>query len=148
LLGSAGVARARLLLVAIDDADAAMRLVKRVRQRYPALQLIVRAHSRTDAYEYAVLGVPAVREVFASALDAAQQLLLFLGYEKANVERIVERFREYDERQIAESAPHRNDIKKLIALTEQGRRDIAQLLASETDSVPQTEEEAETAARA
>ena len=125
-----------------------MRLVKRVRSRYPALQLIVRAHSRTDAYEYAVLDVPAVREVFASALDAAQQLLLSLGYEKSNVERIVQRFREYDERQIAESAPHRNDIKKLIALTEQGRRDIAQLLASETASVPQTEEEAETAARA
>src|SRR6266446_5081831 len=33
-----------------------------VRQRFPGLQLLVRAHSRTDAYEYAELGVPAVRE--------------------------------------------------------------------------------------
>ena len=92
--------------------------------------------------------MPAVREMFASALDATLQVLIDLGYERNDALRIVQRFREYDERQIAESAPHRHDIKKLIALTEQGRRDIAQLLASETDSVPQTEEEAETAARA
>ena len=148
LLESAGVARARLLLVAIDDPEAAMRLVKRVRSRYPALQLIVRAHSRTDAYEYAELGVPAVREVFASALEAAERLLINLGYERADAQRIVHRFKEYDERQIAESAPHRKDIEKLIQLTEQGRRDIAQLLASEATLAPQSGEETETRARA
>src|SRR5213080_1421185 len=53
LLESAGAARAKLLLVAIDDPAAAMRMVKRLRQRFPGLELIVRAHSRTDAYEYA-----------------------------------------------------------------------------------------------
>ena len=143
LLESAGVARAKLLLVAIDDPEAAMRLVKRVRSRYPALQLIVRAHSRTDAYEYAELGVPVIREVFASALEAASKLLVALGYEPDNAQRIIERFREYDESQIAQSAPHRHDIKKLIALTEQGRRDIAQLLASETTLAPRAEDETE-----
>jgi glutathione-regulated potassium-efflux system ancillary protein KefC len=142
LLESAGVARAKLLLVAIDDPEAAMRLVKRVRQRYPALQLMVRAHSRTDAYEYAELGVPVVREVFASALEAASKLLVALSYEPDNAQRIIERFREYDERQIAESAPHRHDVKKLIALTEQGRRDIAQLLAGEAASAPQIDKAA------
>jgi voltage-gated potassium channel Kch len=142
LLESAGVARAKLLLVAIDDPEAAMRLVKRVRQRYPALQLMVRAHSRTDAYEYAELGVPVVREVFASALEAASKLLVALSYEPDNAQRIIERFREYDERQIAESAPHRHDVKKLIALSEQGRRDIAQLLAGEAASAPQIDKAA------
>jgi len=45
----------------------------------------------------------------------------------------LQRFKEYDEQQIALSAPHRHDIKKLVALTEQGRRDIAELLAEEAD---------------
>jgi voltage-gated potassium channel Kch len=143
LLESAGVAHARLLVVAIDNPIAAMQMVKRLRRRFPGLQLIVRAHSRTDAFEYTELGVPVVREVFASALEATSKLLVALGYEPDNAQRIIERFREYDERQIAESAPHRHDIKKLIALTEQGRRDIAQLLASEAASAPQTEEQAE-----
>src|SRR5256885_484423 len=64
LLESAGAARARLLLVAIDDPEAAMQIVKRVRSRFPELALVVRAHSRTDAYEYTEMGVPAGREGF------------------------------------------------------------------------------------
>jgi monovalent cation:proton antiporter-2 (CPA2) family protein len=131
LLESAGAASAKLLLVAIDDPAAAMQTVKRVRQRFPQLALVVRARSRTDAYEYAEMGVPAVREVFASALDAAARTLSILGYEEADVQRIVQRFKQYDEAQIPRAAPHRHDIKKLVALTEQGRRDIAALLAAE-----------------
>ena len=129
LLEAAGARGAKLLVIAIDDADAAMRTVKRVRQRFPGLAMIVRARSRTDAYEYAELGVPAVREVFGSSLDAAARTLEVLGFSESKT--IIERFREYDERQIVEGAPHRHDIGKLIALTEQGRRDIAQLLAAE-----------------
>jgi glutathione-regulated potassium-efflux system protein KefB len=141
LLEAAGIRKAKLLLVAIDDAEAAMRMVKRVRQRFPEVQLLVRAHSRTDAYEYAELGVPAVREMFASALDAASQLLVRLGYAPDNVRRVVQRFRDYDERQIAEQAPHRKDTKKLIELTEQGRRDIAQLLAADVALAPVDEDD-------
>ncbi|HYL87190.1 MAG TPA: monovalent cation:proton antiporter-2 (CPA2) family protein [Burkholderiales bacterium] len=133
LLESAGAARARLLLVAIDDPEAAMRTVKRVRSRFPSLELLVRAHSRTDAYEYAEMGVPAIRELFGSSLDAATELLTALGYEPAAAGRIVQRFREHDEGQLANAAPYRKDMTKLIALSEQGRRDIAQLLASEID---------------
>ncbi len=137
LLESAGAASARLLLVAIDDPEAAMQIVKRVRERFPQLALVVRAHSRTDAYEYAEMGVPAVREVFGSALDAAARTLKILGFEEGNIERIVQRFKQYDEQHIVLSAPHRDDIKKLVALTEQGRRDIAELLAEEARSAPQ-----------
>ena len=143
LLESAGAARARLLLVAIDDPEAAMQIVKRVRSRFPQLALVVRAHSRTDAYEYAEMGVPAVREVFGSALDAAARTLGILGFSDRDAQRIVQRFKDYDERQIAESSPFRDDIKKLVALTEQGRRDIAELLAEEARSAPQVDQKHE-----
>ncbi len=145
LLEAAGIRQAQLLLVAIDDAEAAMRLVKRVRARFPQVQLLVRAHSRTDGYEYAELGVPFVREVFAASLEAATRLLIALGYTADNAQRIVTRFREYDEQQIAQSAPHRHDEEKLIALTEQGRRDIAQLLAAEAAAAPAVDEKREVA---
>jgi len=140
LLESAGAASARLLLIAIDDPAAAMQMVKRVRSRFPKLALVVRARARTDAYEYAEMGVPAVREVFGSALDAAARVLKILEFEENDVERIVRRFKDYDERQIPQNAPHRHDVKKLIALTEQGRRDIAQLLAAEALSAPKIDQ--------
>jgi len=131
LLESAGAASARVLLVAIDDPEAALATVKRVRQRFPQLEVIARARSRTDAYEYAELGVPAVREVFGSALEAAERVLRTLGFAEDEAARIVRRFHDYDEAQIPQGAPYRHDVKKLVALSEQGRRDIAQLLAAE-----------------
>jgi monovalent cation:proton antiporter-2 (CPA2) family protein len=140
LLEQAGVAQARLLLVALDDPQAAMTVVQRVRRRYPRLAIVARARSRTDAYEYAAIGVPAVREVFGSALDAAGIVLRSLGLEDARAKSVVERFREYDERQIEENAPHRHDMTRLIAASEQGRRDIAQLLAAEAASAPELDE--------
>ena len=133
LLESAGVGSAKLLLVALDDPEAARRVVERVRERFPQVAIVARARSRTDAYEYAAMGVPAVREVFGSAMDAAARVLAALGFGESEVENIVRRFKDYDERQIALNAPHRGDEKKLIALSEQGRRDIAQLLASEAN---------------
>jgi monovalent cation:proton antiporter-2 (CPA2) family protein len=144
LLELAGAKSAKLLLIAVDDPAAALRTAKRVRARFPGLAIIVRARSRTDAYEYAELGIPAVREVFGSALDAASRSLQVLGYDRNNAESIVQRFREYDERQIEESAPHRHDVARLIALTEQGRRDIRQLLAAEALSAPRIDRDDKT----
>ena len=140
LLESAGAARAKLLLVAIDDPEAAMRMVKRVRSRFPELKLLVRARSRTDSYEYEEMGIHSIRELFGSSLDAATELLTMLGYERTSAQRIVARFRAYDERQLAQSAPHRKNLEKLIELTEQGRRDIAQLMAEDVRLAPQVDE--------
>jgi glutathione-regulated potassium-efflux system protein KefB len=141
LLESAGARGAKLLLVAIDDAEGAMRLVKRARRYFPELPIVVRAHSRTDAYEYAEIGVPSIREVFGSALDAASHVLGILGFSPAETQSIVRRFRDYDEQQLVRNAPHRHDIKTLIELSEQGRRDIAELLAAEARSAPQVHQD-------
>jgi monovalent cation:proton antiporter-2 (CPA2) family protein len=131
LLESAGAARARLLVLAIDDPDAALAAARRIRERFPQLAIVARARARTDAYEYDALGIPAIREVFGSALEAAAQSLQVLGFAPESTARIAARFREYDERSLRDMAPHRHDRKKLIALSEQGRRDIAELLAAE-----------------
>jgi monovalent cation:proton antiporter-2 (CPA2) family protein len=136
LLEAAGAARARLLIVAIDDPQAAMRAVRRVREQFPDLQLVVRARSRVEAFEYAAMGINSVRELFGSAIDAARSSLRALGYADDESARILQRFRDYDEAQIAQAAPHREDEAKLIALAEQGRRDIARLLAAETTRSP------------
>ena len=141
LLESAGARSAKLLVLAIDDPDAALALAKRARARFPGLRIVARARARTDAYEYAALGIPAVREVFGSGLEAAAMSLQALGYARESTRRIVERFRQYDERHLLESAPHRHDVKKLIALGEQGKRDIAELLAADARSAPQVHED-------
>jgi voltage-gated potassium channel Kch len=131
-LEKAGIGQARLLVVALDDAAAALQLVRQVRARYPMLKLIARAHSRSDAFEYAEMGVPAVRETFGSALDAAEAALRALDFGPMAARRVVTRFRRHDEESLAEQAPHRGEVKKLIALQQQGREDLQRLLATES----------------
>jgi monovalent cation:proton antiporter-2 (CPA2) family protein len=133
LLERAGIARARLLVVALDDNEAALRTVKQVRRRYPRLAIIARAHSRTDAYEYLDLGVPAVRETFGSALDAAEAALRSLGHGPVAAHRVITQFRRHDEEMMELQAPHRGEVKQLIALNQQGRRDLEKLLTAEIE---------------
>jgi monovalent cation:proton antiporter-2 (CPA2) family protein len=131
VLERAGIARARLLIMAIDDEQVALRTVRQVRSRYPELAIIARAHSRTDGYEYMDLGVPAVRETFASALDAAELALRSLGHGPVAARRVVTQFRRHDEEMMELMAPHRGEVKHLIALNQQGRRDLEKLLTAE-----------------
>jgi monovalent cation:proton antiporter-2 (CPA2) family protein len=131
LLVAAGARKAKLLVVAVDNPDSAMQIVKTARQHFHHLKVIVRARSRTDAFEYHDLGVPAVRETFGSALDASEQALRALDFGPVAARRVVARFRRHDEELLADQAPHRNEVKKLVAVSLQGRQDLDQLLASE-----------------
>jgi glutathione-regulated potassium-efflux system protein KefB len=131
LLESAGAAKAKLLVVAIDDQEAAMAVTLLVRSHFPDLALIVRAYSRTDAFEYAALGVPAVRETFGSAIDAGESALRALGHSAHEATRLAHQFRRHDEEMLAKSAPHRKDVKQLISIGRQGRDDLEKLLQTE-----------------
>jgi monovalent cation:proton antiporter-2 (CPA2) family protein len=131
LLVAAGARKAKLLVVAVDNPESAMRIVKLARRHFHHLKLIVRARSRSEAFEFHELGVPAVRETFGAALDAAEASLRALDIGPIAARRVVARFRRHDEEMLAEQAPHRNEVKKLIAVTLQGRQDLDQLLAGE-----------------
>jgi glutathione-regulated potassium-efflux system protein KefB len=131
VLEKAGIADARLLVVALDDPAASLRVVREARRRYPALKLIARARGRSDAFEYFEMGVPAVREVFGSALEAAEGALRALDFGPMAARRVVTRFRRHDEEMLAAQAPHRGEVKQLIAMQQQGRDDLERLLKSE-----------------
>ena len=131
LMEAAGARDAKLLVVAVDDPDSAMRIVRHARTHYPALKLVVRARSRTDAFDYYELKVPAVRETFGSALDAAELALRALDFGPVAARRVVARFRRHDEELLARQAAHRGDAKQLIAVSQQGREDLERLLQEE-----------------
>jgi glutathione-regulated potassium-efflux system ancillary protein KefC len=140
LLEAAGAAHATLLVIAIDDPTAARKAVALVRERYPQLGLLVRAHGRTDAYEYAELGIAHVRETFGSAVEAAEYALRACGMEADVAHRLVQRFRRHDEESLVRLAPARHDQQQLIAMSQQGMRDLEQLLRDESARLPDAEE--------
>ncbi len=140
LLRSAGAEQAALLVVAVDNVEAALAITRLAQQHFPGLKLLVRAHGRTDAFEYVEMGVPAVRETLGSALDAAQAALRALGFHPHSAWRIAGQFRRRDEALLAEHAPHRLDQKKLIAVSQQARADLDSLLREEAARLRGTED--------
>ncbi len=80
LLHAAGLANARVLVVALDDKAAALRLVKYARHERPDLHIIARAHDRVHVYEMYQAGADKiVREMFDSSLRAGRYVLEEMG---------------------------------------------------------------------
>ncbi|HEU4621832.1 MAG TPA: NAD-binding protein, partial [Burkholderiaceae bacterium] len=131
LLQQAGIANARLLVIAVDDPAAALDIARQVRKRWPTLPIVARARSRTDAYEFEALGIRAIRETFHSALEAAEQSLRALGEQPHTAWRLVRHFERHDRELLNRARAVRHDQQALIGITEQGRRDLQALLQSE-----------------
>jgi hypothetical protein len=106
-------------------------VVRRARQNFPNLRLIVRAHSRTDLFEYMEMGVPAVRETFGSALEAAEEALRLLDFGPQAARRVIERFRRHDDEMLLKQMAVRQEEPQLISLNQQGRADLERLLTNE-----------------
>jgi len=104
LLEAAGAAEAKLLVLAIDDMEAARRTVDLAREHFPHLKLLVRAESRLEAYEFLNLGVPVVRVTWAPGLEMGESALRALGYGAFEAHTIAQRFERYDATQLLEGA--------------------------------------------
>jgi CPA2 family monovalent cation:H+ antiporter-2 len=80
VLRAAGLAKAKILVVAVDDKAAAITLVKYARSKRPDLHIIARAHDRNHVFHLYRAGADdIVREMFDSSLRAGRYVLEKLG---------------------------------------------------------------------
>ncbi len=98
MLEAAGIARARLFVLAIDDRERAVRATEWVKRNFPHVHVIARAFDRMHYYELREAGADTiVRELLGSSLQAAELSLKILGVDPAIAARSVEVFRQHDE---------------------------------------------------
>ena len=92
ILMAAGIKDARVLVVALDDPEAAIKLTSYARKLRPDLHIVARAHDRTHTYRLYQAGAnDIVREMFDSSLRAGRYVLENVGlseYEAAEAERV------------------------------------------------------------
>lgn len=80
VLRAAGAARAKVIAVAVDDQEAAKRIIEIAKQEFPQARVIARAYDRVHAIALMELGVDRfVRETFESALHFGRVTLETLG---------------------------------------------------------------------
>lgn len=89
LLESAGIAQAKLLIIAIDNKDDTLRIVRYVHQTYPNLPIIARAYDRLHTYDLYQAGATViVREVFDSSVRSGKFALELLGIKKEKARKL------------------------------------------------------------
>lgn len=97
LLHAAGLDDAELLVVAIDDADRALELVRHARRERPDLHIIARAEDRMAVYRlYAAGANDIIRETFDSSVRASRCALEALGMHAYEAEKAVTVFVDHD----------------------------------------------------
>jgi monovalent cation:proton antiporter-2 (CPA2) family protein len=132
LLEEAGIAEAKLLVIAVNDSAAALEMAKLVKQRWPGVAIVARARSRTDAFDLRELDLNPIRETFYSSLEAARQSLLAIGETASSAAKIVAQFEKHDLDQLEATLKIRHDRKAISSLMEQGRQDLKTLLELES----------------
>ncbi len=131
LLEEAGIAHARLFVIAVDDPAAALDIARLVAERWPQVPVIARARARTDAFDFRDLGLNPIRETFYSALEAARQSLQALGESAASAGRIVKHFERHDLEQLERTRQVRHDRAAVMSIAEQARQDLRAVLEAE-----------------
>lgn len=105
VLQAAGAAHAQVLVVALDDPEAATRLVRMARRRQPDLHIVARAQDSHHAHALVSAGADEVlREVFDSALRAGRHVLEALGFEAHRAAEVEQAFARHDRTAIQELA--------------------------------------------
>ena len=106
ILAAAGLEKASVLVAALDDRDANLRLVRYAREQRPDLVIVARARDRVGVYElFEAKADHIVREMFDSSLRAGRYVLENLGlsqYEANELERIFYRHDRAGLRELAE----------------------------------------------
>ena len=128
LLRVAGAARARVIVVAIDDVEQSLAVVDLARQHFPQATLVARARNVTHWYGLQERGVQHIeRETLDSALMSGRSVLELMGMQPHEARTQAWRFRRHSIEMLQQMAPHQGDEKKLIAVARQGRRELEEL---------------------
>ena len=139
LLEQAGIAKARLFVIAVDDPSAALETARLVKERWPEVPIVARVRSRTDAFDFRDIGLDPIRETFHSSLEAARQALQALGESAASAAKIIRHFERHDLEQLERTRKVRHDRKAILSITEQGRQDLKALLEEERGNLDDDE---------
>jgi glutathione-regulated potassium-efflux system protein KefB len=132
LLRAAGAEQAKLIVVALDDPQAVLRIVDVAKSDFPNLAILARARNRWFTHLLMDRDVDGlVRDTYFSSLELSRMALTTLGIDAAAAERAVMLFRENDEKTLVETHAFYRDEKQLIQSQQQAADELASLFEAD-----------------
>jgi monovalent cation:proton antiporter-2 (CPA2) family protein len=137
LLRAAGADKAKLLVVAIDDAEKATELVAAAREAFPNLVVLARAFDRRHAYDLLDKGAHVVeRETFEGGLSLASEALRALGWRAYRAEKAARLFRMHDEKLFQDLRPLWGDEERFTIAARESSPVMDDLLRADLNRIP------------
>ncbi|MBK8978694.1 MAG: cation:proton antiporter [Planctomycetes bacterium] len=142
LLAAAGAARARLLIVAVDDEEKSLQIVEQAQRHFPHLHILARARGRPHAYALLRRGVRDVfRETLGSSLDLGAAALRALGARAYEAHRAAALFERHDEQSVRELAEHTSgDRKHYVSAARQRSEALEALLLRDRETFARSDD--------
>jgi glutathione-regulated potassium-efflux system ancillary protein KefC len=129
LLRSAKAQDAKVLVVCVDEMEAALSIVRTAKKHFPNLKIYARARNRTHLLELRELGVEQIeRETFASSIELARTVLSSFESDTARVTKMIETFIEHDMKLLEKQQAIFRDEKRLIDLSKNARAELRDIL--------------------
>jgi glutathione-regulated potassium-efflux system ancillary protein KefC len=131
LLRAAGAAKARAIVVAIDDIEDSLELVETVRRDWPELQIFARARNVTHLYQLMDRGVTMIeRETFESSLQMGRAVLTAgLGHNAYRVRQAALKFRKLNIENLHAVYPYYKDREQYVSMAKRAREELEEMIA-------------------
>ncbi|HRE15730.1 MAG TPA: monovalent cation:proton antiporter-2 (CPA2) family protein [Rhodocyclaceae bacterium] len=140
VLEAAGIAHAKLFVLAIDDVEASLKTAALVRRHYPELPIYARARNRFHAYKLLDLEVRLlVRETWHGSVALAEQVLLGMALPKDEVDTAIARFMAFDESNLKRQHAIYQDEAMLVASVKQAAEELRALFEADAANAAQDE---------
>lgn len=134
LLRAAGAEKAKVLIVAIDDREHALRLVEMAHGSFPNLTILARAWDRRHAWELLQAGAHHVEsETYESSLLLGRHALVSLGHRAHRAHRSASMFRMHDRALFMQNRPHKFDDPGFLNASRAARLSLEELLAADIE---------------
>jgi glutathione-regulated potassium-efflux system ancillary protein KefC/glutathione-regulated potassium-efflux system protein KefB len=134
LLRAAGADKAKVLIIAINDAERAVEIAQVARESFPHLKVLARAFDRRHAYNLLDAGAHIVeRETFEGGLAMGSEALQALGWRAYPAERAARLFRRHDEKVFDQLRPLWGDEEKFTVASRESSPRMDDLLRADFD---------------
>jgi len=133
LLRAARTDKAEVFVIATEDPDANLRTARLLKRHFPNIKVFARARNRQHVFRLMDLNVDGiVRDTFFSSLEIGRHVLEALGYDEKTADEHLKRFREHDERVLANQYPVYDDEAALLQSAKEARADLQRLFEVDT----------------
>ena len=134
ILRAAGIKKARVFILAIDDLERSITTAQYLRKNYPDMIVLARARDRQHYYRLREVGVRHIwRETYLSSLDMSRESLQLLGISPEKARETVQTFRDYDDDLIERQQAIYDDEASMIESAQSAIAELESLFDEDID---------------